>query len=104
MTTTEFNITKKDFQFEEDFVLSYECGDCHYYEDWSLEVEPSNCSKCGSEDVLNNTSHEGDQCDICNFYFNLWNDGYRYMGNDEEFIKHQDSQIICDDCYQKLKN
>ena len=31
---------QRDFEFEEDFVLAYECVDCGYYEDWGYDEEP----------------------------------------------------------------
>lgn len=31
---------QRDFEFEEDFVLTYECEDCKYFEDRGHDKEP----------------------------------------------------------------
>lgn len=43
---------QRDFEFEEDFVLTYECEDCKHFEDWGHDEEPEECSECGSSDLI----------------------------------------------------
>lgn len=93
---------QRDFEFEEDFVLAYECEDCKHYEDWGYDEEPEECSECGSNDLINNTSHEDTECDMCRGYIDMWQDGYRYMGDNKEYLEKEDSGLICEDCYEKL--
>lgn len=92
------NLTKKDFIYEEDFVLAYECEDCGHWEDWNDESsEPEEYSKCGNEVVLNETSHEGTECGICHHEFDMWEDNFVNISDN-----HLEITNICEDCYNDL--
>ncbi|AKC02341.1 hypothetical protein [Staphylococcus phage IME-SA2] len=39
---------------------------------------------------------------MCRGYIDMWQDGYRYMGDNKEYIEKEESGLICEDCYEKL--
>ena len=81
---------KKDFIFEEDFLISAECEDCGYLTEDEDEVS---CPECGG-DLINETSHEDCTCAICGGHLDMWEDAYR---------NREDTDIlICKECYAEL--
>lgn len=88
------------FYFTEDYVLAYECMDCEHYEDWDDDYnEPESCSKCGSEHIVNDTAHEGLECDLCNHVFEPWEDMYT-----DDSSKQSNVEKICTECFEGLDN
>lgn len=84
----------KEFDFEEDFIISAECEDCGYYTEDENDFE-NNCPECGGN-LINETSHEDCKCSICNCRIDIWEDAYRY--------KKEHDILICKECYEKLEN
>lgn len=84
-------LTKKLFDeltFEEDFVIECVCDECgHVHKD-----EVFNCNECGSEELLNETSHEGMLCSICGGYIDMWTD--LYVNGDI---------YVCENCYDNFE-
>ena len=83
---------KSDFYFEEDYVIGGECEACGHREDNEFDE----CPKCGSDEIMNDTSHECIECAICGKMIEMWEDAYR---NHEECDK-----LICEDCYEELED
>ncbi len=72
------------FVYEEDYVIQAECVNCgsvHFEE--VLE-----CEDCGSELVMNETSHEGMECIACTKIFDMWTNCY---------VK--EDEYLCEECY-----
>lgn len=89
------DITKEDFQtfeLEEDYIIQADCEDCGE----SYEEEVEECEVCGSDDIVNETSHEGLRCEPCQQYFDRW-DNIMLGRVGEEPV------AICDACYEKLE-
>ena len=84
--------SKKDFDYEEDFVVDAECDSCGSIIEDEDDIDEGICPECGG-DLLNNTSHEDCRCAICGGYFDMWSNGYRHSKTNE---------LICCDCYEKL--
>lgn len=87
-------LTKKNYELEEDYVIAYECMDCDFYDPDLLE-EPVECERCGSEDIINTTSHEDTTCDKCGKFIDMWEDVY-------VADTYTTEPIICKYCYQNL--
>lgn len=85
--------TQKDFIFEEDFILSAECEDCGHVTDNENEFD-RDCPECGGY-LINETSHEGESCSICNHTIDMWEDAYRHRDDHET--------LICKNCYEDLE-
>lgn len=85
---------KEEFDFEEDYPVSGECEDCDYITDVADELETQSCPECDGT-LLITTAHEGTQCDICNGFFNSYEDAYRNIGDP--------TILICEDCYNDLE-
>lgn len=81
---------KKDFEFEEDYVIECVCEDCAKIHG----DEVSECEECGSEYVINETSHEGTFCDKCKYPFDMW---------DGNYFSSKHNMVICEDCYHDLE-
>ena len=84
----------KDFDFEEDFIISAECEDCGYYTEDEDDFE-NDCPECGGN-LINETSHEDCKCSICNCRIDIWEDAYRH--------KTDHDILICKKCYGNLEN
>lgn len=87
-------LTKKNYELEEDYALSYECDNCGHYDE-DLYEEPIECEKCGSDDIIPTTAHENTVCDKCSGHIDMWVDVY--VAN-----TRTPHQIICKDCYDEL--
>lgn len=89
------DITKEDFQTfdsQEDYILQADCEVCG--ESYDEEVEE--CAVCGSDDIINETAHEGLKCEACRHYFDMWEDIVVGRVGDEPVA-------ICNACYEKLE-
>ena len=87
-------LTKKNYELEEDYTLSYDCDVCGHYDE-DLYEEPVECEKCGSDDIIPTTAHEGTTCDKCGGHIDMWVDVYV---SDIYGAEH----TICEDCYEEL--
>lgn len=58
--------------YEEDELLESLCLDCGN----RATEEFSECEACGSDNVVNETYHEGRACYKCGQVFDMWEDGY----------------------------
>lgn len=92
MQTTK--LTKENYALEKDYVIAYECEKCGHYDE-DLSEEPVECEKCGSDEIINTTSHEDTNCDSCGKYIDIWED--IYVAN-----TISDKPDICEDCYNDL--
>ena len=90
-------LTQKDFKDEEDELLDYECETCGYRVETGEGEDIETCEKCGSEDILKTTAHEGAECSFCHYAFDMWEDACR-----KEADKQVDELLICGDCHDKL--
>lgn len=81
---------KSDFHLEKDEILESECAECGLIH---LE-EVFECENCGSNNLLDTTSHEDCQCKLCKIMIDMWEDAYRCIDNPY--------MLICEDCYSKL--
>jgi ribosomal protein L37AE/L43A len=66
-------------ELEEDYIIEYECDDCGAVE--LVDEEPTECELCGSENILNTTSHEAQDCVKCGHTFDMWEDAYINTAN-----------------------
>lgn len=95
-------LTERDFEYEEDYAIAYECDNCGHYED----SDDEECSECYSDVLIYETSHEGLECDLCEHIFDPWEDWYVFdpwedwRANDSD----KDTRIehICENCYSDL--
>lgn len=65
-------------ELEEDYVIEYECEECE---------------DCGSENILNTTSHEAQECANCGHVFDMWEDAY---------IDNANLNLYCPKCVNEL--
>jgi rRNA maturation endonuclease Nob1 len=70
--------------FQEDELFESSCLDCGN----KSQEEFSECPECGSDNVVNETYHEGRECYGCGHIFDMWEDGY----TDER------DNLFCRDC------
>lgn len=82
----------KDFDFEEDFLISAECEECGFVTD---DEDCIKCPECGGY-LINETSHEDCSCAICNHHIDMWEDAYIH--------KNDSDVLICKDCYEELED
>ena len=82
----KFDISK--FDYEEDYIIESVCQECGQTHCEEVEM----CEECGSDNLINETSHEGTICDNCKHTFDMWDNNY------------SDGNLsICEDCYTELK-
>lgn len=82
---------KIEFDVEDDFVIGAECRSCNTY--FEVTDEPEECSECGADGFILETSHEGQTCDGCETTFDIW----------DSFFTDGVS-ILCGDCYRALED
>ena len=93
-------LKKSDFYETEDALIEVECGDCGNMH--LTDMELNYCESCGSDNLINYTSHEGIYCGLCSHTFDMWEDGYRWDGGVlPEKLK---DVLICTDCYDELED
>ena len=97
-------LTKNDFTFEEDELISIECGGCNeFYENSSGGIqEEEECPECSSDNLINSTCHEGLDCGLCDHTFDTWEDGYAWTGTGS-VPKELSGELICDKCFEDLE-
>lgn len=86
-------LTERDFEYEEDYAIAYECDDCGHYED----SDDEECPECYSDVLIYETSHEGLECDLCEHIFDPWEDWYVNDSDKDTRIEH-----ICENCHSDL--
>lgn len=87
-------LTQKNYELEPDYVIAYDCENCGFHEQDPTE-EPIECEKCGSDEVINTTSHEDTTCDRCGGYIDIWEDIY-------VADTYSTEPNICENCYNSL--
>ena len=80
-----------DFILEEDYVYECACEDCGYETEVTESTEWDECPKCGCENFLTQTFHDGLECELCGDVISMYEDAYR-----------SDDLLICVDCFQEL--
>lgn len=79
--------------FQEDFIIQQECEDCGWSDD--EPEEDTECPECESANIMNYTSHEGLECNVCEKRLDMWEDAY---------VDTSEGNMYCESCVRKIEH
>lgn len=92
---------QSDYLMGEVEVIQSECTECGFV---AHDDMLSTCPECNESDIVWMTQLDNNTCDHCGEEFtDGMADHYKYWGNDDEYIDEEFSQLVCVDCYKKMR-
>lgn len=82
-----------NFYFEEDYITSQTCESCGW--EGCGPDEETECPECEGTDLMNYTSHEDSECNVCEGHIDIWENAY---------INHDVDGFYCEDCIIEIEH